>query len=589
MFEMAENKRELDNNQRGDGNLTPLKKPEVEFGVEPVDGQQNDDNKNDDKKRGLDDQGEDGNLAPLKKTEVEPKVEFGVESAEPEVESAEPMEIDPEDGQIDPEDDGQIDSDGLMHLLDKQLDNQLNQLGEELDEWSVIPTDQSMEQLNQPPMEQQQQPDQLNQPTEQPTPVALVLKQRASLSKDALSGILCLVVVLNAYNCSYMLNHVRVLLETLAKQAHSKQRLRELRIWTEGSIGMWSLHTTVKGILETFTHLLTARSLIIDSDLLGGNTFALGNLTNLCVALRYWPGQPTTRSIRTKFQKLIEKCGVTPERVEGSKLREFSFIQMPFEGFQSLDLSTLEVVRPMDERENYEKHIIPCIGTPERMNILTTYEAMPKLAGELAHQLRCNRECYLEWSKGALLVIWLLQGERHWVKETETTPGKWSDPKTLRYPIPKNVIQMIMFRTSPQDLKAPSKAPVPIKNMGTIIHGAIKDPLVEEWRESRARTDVLRDRQQHLEQQQVEIQRELEKLELDIIRAQEKTTQAEAEAAPILEKMEKNLRKEQSYFHGTAVRPRAPKRTPEQMAEDKEAKKAKKEAKEKAKNQQRKR
>ena len=93
----------------------------------------------------------DGNLAPLKKTGVETGVESEVEFG---VEPGEPMEIDPEDGdQIDPKDGDQIDpEDGLMH----QLDNQLDQLGKELDEWSVIPTDQSME----------QQPDQ-SQPTVQ--------------------------------------------------------------------------------------------------------------------------------------------------------------------------------------------------------------------------------------------------------------------------------------------------------------------------------------------------------------------------------------------------------------------------------------
>ena len=432
--------------------------------------------------------------------------------------------------------------------------------------------------------DQPDQPDQLNQPTEQPIPVALVLKQHMSMPKDALTKIVCLVVVLNTYTFYKILHLLNILLKTLAEQPHSNQKLRELRIYTENPFGIQNL-ANIKDILETFTHLLTARSLIIDSDLLGGNTFALGNLTNLSVALKYWPGQPTTRPIRTEFQKFIEKCGVTPERVERSKLREFSFIRVPLEGFQSLDLSTLEVVRPMDERENYEKHIIPCIGKPELGNILTTYEDMITLAAPLAHQLRCKRECHWKWSKVALLVIWLLQGERHWVKATEKAPAKWSDLKTLRYPIPKNVIQMIMFQTSPQDLKAPSKAPVPIKNMGTIIHGAIKDPLVEEWRESCARTDVLRDRQRHLEQRQAKIRRELEKLELDIIRAQEETTQAEAKAAPILEEMEENLRKEKSYLDGTAVRPRAPNRTPEQIAEDKEAKKAKKEAKEKAKNQ----
>lgn len=83
-----------------------------------------------------------------------------------------------------------------------------------------------------------------------------------------------------------------------------------------------------------------------------------------------------------------------------------------------------------------------------------------------------------------------------------------------------------------------------------------------------------------MKQQQSEIQRELNILERDIIRAQNETTQKEAEAASILEKMDEDLQKERSYFDGNAVRPRAPNRTPEQKAADDAAKKAKKTEKE---------
>lgn len=576
MFEMA--KRCLNDNDGGDKNLAPLKKPEVEFGVEsvelevesgvePVDGQQNDDNKNN-KKRELDDnQSGDGNLAPLKKTGVE----FGVEPGEP-------MEIDPKDGQIDPEDgdqidpkdDGQIDPvNGLMH----QLDNQLKQLSEELDEWSILSPEQPMEQqqlkqLNQPPMEQSTEP-----------PKVVLQSTTATLA-----GIVCLVVILDGYTCGDMLRVLMQLLVKLTKEPRSKQTLRELQIWTEGSIGMWSLHTTVKGILETFTHLPNARSLLIDGDLLGKDAFDLGNLTNMCVALRYWPGQPTTRSIRTEFQKLMEKCGVTPERVEAAKLMGFSLIKMPYGGFQSFDLSKLsplDVVEPIDEKGYFNKHIIPCIGKPDRRyEMVKHHEAMITLAGPLAHQLRCNRECYFKWLRAACIISWAFQGERHWVEATETTPGQWLEcRRSFSYPMPRNVIQMILLQISPQDWKAPSKAPVPIKNMGTIIYETSQEPLAKDWLGSRAEEDELLETQKCLQQEQFKIQRKLHLLKRDIIRAQKETTQAEAKAAPILEKMDGDLQKELDYLHGK----KRPRRTSDQIEADKAAKAAKKEAKEEAK------
>ena len=144
---------------------------------------------------------------------------------------------------------------------------------------------------------------------------------------------------------------------------------------------------------------------------------------------------------------------------------------------------------------------------------------------------------------------------------------------------------MILSQLSPHDFRPPVKVPVPIKNMGTMIHETSQDPFVKDWLGSCAKTDGLLETQKCLQQQQFEIQRKLHLLKWDIIRAQKETTQAEAKAAPILEKMDGDLQKELDYLHGK----KRPRRTSEEIAEDKEAKKAKKEAKEKAKDQQLKR
>ena len=413
---------------------------------------------------------------------------------------------------------------------------------------------------------------------------------RQFLSNLTLLGVERLVVILDHENQDRILGFLIRELEKLGNGPKSHKRLSELMIFS--NVQLWNVQSRIKRILEMFTQLPRACSLLVGGDLLAGqlagqyeSSFPFGKLSCLSIALGVWPGLPTDRANRTEFQKLFHACGLTPERVQQSFLRQVSFVRMKsvFQNEQFLDLSkpllqdlsgfTSAIVQPMDTIEYAERQIFPHVNVYEETcdwrAIIPAHQDKYQLCDTLAHMLRVNKTHYKIWMKSRLLCIWMLQGQRTWNNEA----NEWSESKsTLRFPFPRDVIQLILCQLSLHDYKTPAKTSVCIQHTHRIITETSEHPLVVEWLRSCDEEDKLKNAEQKWQRQLEEAQCQLLIIAQSKIRAAQKTDQNEANAAEVLDQNGRHLSSEVKIHTGEASRPR-------KTQEEKEAAKAAKAAK----------